>query len=164
MTHSIAKNQSQRKKTVTIPNWTHFGVEHTIIELVEHHNPEDHDDVIYNGFVTIFLIDGEREKKGLEKVISLNTAIFEEDRYDAALRCATLSLDLFGRVSRNVYVFNDEGDMIDEFEIDEEDFFDDENIYLDTEGNDTDDDNTEEETTVDDVSMNKLIPKKRVLH
>lgn len=154
MKQSVAKTRNKKSETVTIPNWTHFGVEHTIIELIEHHNPDDYDEVVYNGFVTIFLIDGEREKKGLEKVISLNTAIFEEDRYEAALQCASLSLDLFGRVSRNVYVFNDEGDIIDEFEIDEEDFIDNENVYLDI----------EDDGDVSENRKNTLIPKKRVLH
>lgn len=139
-----------------IPNWTHFGVQHAVVEVWQHKNPDDESEVIYNAFITMFLNDTPVTNDGNERVISLQSDVFDEDRYECAAECARQVVELFGRVSRMVYIFNEDSEIIEEYELDESAFLDDGvELY----------DETSNEPEFDQMdNVIPMIPKNRTLH
>lgn len=144
-----------KKKNNTISNWSYFGTHHCIIELIVFQEDED-DEPVYNSFIVIFLDDGEKssKKEDNQKVISINTEVYDTDKKACAIETIRHAVELFGTVSRMIYVTSSDGSIIEEFELEEEDLLDDfDRLEMDEE-----DDNDNE----DFYSMK--IPKNRTLH
>lgn len=146
---------SKNKQNNMIPNWSYFDTHHCIIELILFQENED-DEPVYNSFIVIFLDDGEKssKKEDNQKVISINTEVYDTDKKACAIETIRHAVELFGTISRMIYVTSSDGSIIEEFELEEEDLLDDfDRLEMDEE----DDDDNE-----DFYSMK--IPKNRTLH
>ena len=103
----------------TIPNWSIFGTRVVSIELQQY---DEGDSVIYNSMLTFFLDDGteidETDDPDNGMFITTVTKFASENPYICALRTAESLVNLYP-ISNDVHVFNDEGDIIAEFTLDE---------------------------------------------
>jgi hypothetical protein len=141
---------SKNKQNNMIPNWYYFGTHHCIIELIVFQEDED-DEPVYNSFIVFFLDDGEESSKteDKQKVISINTEVYDTDKKACAIETIRHTVELFGSVSRMIYVTSNDGTFIEEFELEDDDLLD-------------DFDRLEEDDDDDFYSMK--IPKNRTLH
>lgn len=106
-----------KPKKVTIPNWTLFGVHSVGIEI---HTFEGDDADYYQAALTVFLDDGAEhtEESDDQKVITLfldtNSGDLDQYIYDTV----TWAAAAITNVGNKVFVFNPDGDIAKEIELD----------------------------------------------
>jgi len=97
--------------TDTIQNWTTFGVHNAVIEIHKHQNETQ---TSYNSCIAFFLDDGVND---VNRVISIITEIWDNDPKICALITAKIA-EMMYNVSPDVFVLDENGDIVDEFDLD----------------------------------------------
>nr|QMP82896.1 MAG: hypothetical protein [Caudoviricetes sp.] len=106
---------------VKIPNWAMFGARNVVINIFEN---VINGEILYSGALLFWLHDGvsEEDENYEEKTITLHTDVVLDDPKKCALIVAEYASNLFEELSSMVYVFNEEADIIMEFDLNDEEF------------------------------------------
>lgn len=106
---------------VKIPNWSMFGTRNVVINIFEN---VINGEFLYSGALLFWLNDGKAEgDEGFEeKTVTIFTDVVLDDPKKCALIVAEYASNLFQELSSLVYVFNEESEVIMEFDLNDEEF------------------------------------------
>ena len=106
-----------KSKKVTIPNWTLFGVRSVGVEI---HTFESDDADVYQAALTVFIDDGveHTEESDDQKVITLFLDTNSDDLDQYIFETVNWIAAAITNVGNNVFVFNPDGDIVKEIELD----------------------------------------------
>lgn len=102
---------------LTIPNWTMFGVKKALVNVFE---KMINGEFFYSGALLIWLEDGSSDEEYEEKTITIFTDVVMDDSRKCAVIVAETAANLFEEVGSKVYVFNEDSEIIEEFDLNEE--------------------------------------------
>lgn len=96
-----------------IPNWTLFGVH--LVGCEVHKIITDSDEILYNSYVVVPLDDG-KDKDIFDKVVVLNTEIYNHCPIQCAVDTLIISSNLFGdNIGLYVPIFNEKFELESSF-------------------------------------------------
>lgn len=106
---------------IKIPNWAMFGAKNVVINIFEN---VINGEFLYSGALLIWLNDGQKEEDEdyEEKTVTIFTDVVIDDPKKCALIIAEYASNLFEELSSMVYVFNEDHEVIKEFDLNDEEF------------------------------------------
>lgn len=104
----------QKGLDINIPNWSMFGVTRAVVNVFK---KEHEGGVLYTSALLIWLNDGVEVEEGEEKTITIFTDVVLDDPKKCAMIVAEYASSLFNELTSYVYVFGDDGEIIDEFDL-----------------------------------------------
>ena len=104
----------QKGLDINIPNWSMFGVTRAVVNVFK---KEHEGGVLYTSALLIWLNDGVEVEEGEEKTITIFTDVVLGDPKKCAMIVAEYASSLFNELTSYVYVFGDDGEIIDEFDL-----------------------------------------------
>jgi hypothetical protein len=108
---------TKRTLDVTIPNWSMFGVKKAIVNVFQ---KVINGEFFYYGALLIWLDDGVSDDKYEEKTITLFTDVVMDDSKKCAVIVAEIAATLFEEIGSKVMVFGEENEVIEEFDLNDE--------------------------------------------
>lgn len=113
---NIGDKMKNKPLDVTIPNWTMFGAKRISINLFE---KEIEGNILYTSALLIWLDDGIPEEEYEEKTVTLFTDVVTDDPKKSGMILGEYASSIFDNIDSMVYVFNEDNDIIDQFDLNE---------------------------------------------